>query len=328
MSQIAGHDLTKPQYLQDQESGLSRLTPKVFDMATQRWQAMESVTTEDAAKLNEVELSQRGLRLVTYNVWFSEYRQWIRAQALFSILRSTDAHVICLQEVTPKFLAWLREQSFVQANYALSDSVGTTLRGSELAYGVVLLARRELHLSWLRLYELPSQMSRALLVASIPLQGHAIHVGTVHLESLDSSQVRQQQLTRILEIIAEGEPASAVLAGDMNFTDGAAEERLLRRAEFVDSANCGCTMPFDDVSGRPTRIDRVFVHSSGGSWRLLPGTALLLGEAPAVTLPPSRNLNTSTISLKHQAIHPVPLFFLENNPGEPSKCESGGRQES
>ena len=97
------------------------------------------MSPEDAARLNEAQLSQRGLRLVTYNVWFSEYRQRIRAQALFGILSATKADIVCLQEVTPKFLSWLREEDFVRTNYALSDSVGTTLRGSELAYGVVLL---------------------------------------------------------------------------------------------------------------------------------------------------------------------------------------------
>ena len=291
-SEVRGRDDTKPQYVEDQEHGLSRLTPKVFDEGTHRWRPVDAVTPvthDDAARLNEAELSQHGrLRLITYNVWFSEYRQWTRARAVFEILKSIKADIVCLQEVTPKFLAWLREEDFVQTLYALSDSVGTTLRGSELAYGVVLLVRRGLHVSRLHLYELPSQMSRAVLVASLPLPTHELRVATVHLESLDATNLRIQQLKRICQILIEGEeqgPAcssSSILCGDMNFDDGAPEEQVLCQAEFVDSANCGCTMPYDDVRGKPVRIDRVFVRSTAGSWRLLPGPSQRFGEAPAV----------------------------------------------
>ena len=282
-SEVAGHEDSKPQYVEDQEQGLSRLSSKVFDVAAQRWRPAEPVSPEDAARLNEAQLSQRGLRLVTYNVWFSEYRQQIRAQAIFGILSATKADIVCLQEVTPKFLSWLREEEFVRTNYALSDSVGTTLRGSELAYGVVLLVRRELHLSSLRLHELPSQMSRALLLASLPLPTHELRVATVHLESLDATVLRLQQLTRICTILNEDGQASSVLAGDMNFGDKAPEEQVLCQAGFVDSANCGYTMPFDDVNCQPLRIDRVFVSSApGGSWRLLPGHCQRLGEKPAI----------------------------------------------
>ncbi|CAE7572359.1 TDP2 [Symbiodinium necroappetens] len=281
--EVAGHEDSKPQYLEDQEHGLSRLSPKIFDEAAHRWRPTEAVSPEDAARLNEAQLSQRGLRLVTYNVWFSEYRQRIRAQALFGILSATKADIVCLQEVTPKFLSWLREEDFVRTNYALSDSVGTTLRGSELAYGVVLLVRRELHLSSLLLHELPSQMSRALLLASLPLPTHELRVATAHLESLNATQLRLEQLTQICKILTEDGQASSVFAGDMNFGDKAPEEQVLCQAGFVDSANCGHTMPFDDVHCQPLRIDRVFVSSApGGSCRLLPGPCQRLGEKPAI----------------------------------------------
>ena len=60
---------------------------------------------------------------------------------MFRLLAAQQADVIALQEVTPTFLMWLRDEAWVRDTYFLSDSVGTTLRGS-FAYGVIFLVRR------------------------------------------------------------------------------------------------------------------------------------------------------------------------------------------
>eukprot|EP00434_Breviolum_minutum_P042549 symbB.v1.2.037876.t1/scaffold5719.1/size24260/2 len=122
--QVLGHE-APPEFLQDQAKGLSRLKGKVFD--GDRWVSLE-VPHCNAAELNSAAASQ-SLSVVTYNVWFSDFRQKPRAEALFAILEHEDADIICLQEVTLLFLSWLRKEPFVQESYMLSDVLGTTFQG-------------------------------------------------------------------------------------------------------------------------------------------------------------------------------------------------------
>jgi len=94
----------------------------------------------------------------------------------------------------------------VRQRYALSDAVGTTLQGSDLAYGVIMLLRHGLALRFLRLYTLPTRMSRAALIAGILIGCHELRVATAHLESLDKGFTmpvddglgRQTRIDRVL----------------------------------------------------------------------------------------------------------------------------------
>ena len=56
-------------------------------------------------------------------------------------MENSDADVICLQEVTPFFLQLLTEQDWMRKRYILSDSIGTSLKGSQLAYGVIIAVK-------------------------------------------------------------------------------------------------------------------------------------------------------------------------------------------
>ena len=122
---------------------------------------------------------------------------------MFRLLAAQQADVIALQEVTPTFLMWLRDEAWVRDTYFLSDSVGTTLRGS-FAYGVIFLVRRaaSLRVESLALHTLPSLMSRAALKATIalavphvegmpgPSEEVNLDIATAHLESLAATATR------------------------------------------------------------------------------------------------------------------------------------------
>mmetsp|Transcript_42939 Transcript_42939/g.66892 ORF Transcript_42939/g.66892 Transcript_42939/m.66892 type:complete len:463 (+) Transcript_42939:22-1410(+) len=311
-----------PQYVKDQEAGLSRLEAKVFDHQASRWvasnranvlstsleippsdQEVQERSNETCEHCNTALLEKGSLRLVTYNVWFEKRRQKERAHALFVILKNSDADVICLQEVTPVFLTWLRDESWVREHYFLSDSVGTTLKGSQLTYGVIMLWKRSIMLSSLSLYALPTNMNRSALVAVFPICSHELRVATVHLESLDNEVLRSQQLERIFQIVHnatfstqmhvedEKEMATygaAILAGDMNFDAGSLEDSVVVKACFSDSweflkvptDDRGITMPADDCTNAPSRIDRIFLGPASQtctSWKLVPTSMRRLG---------------------------------------------------
>lgn len=294
---VVGMDTSKPQYVLDQEAGLSRLQPKVFDSDARRW------VVQTAAELAmESDEACGALRLLSYNVWFSEHRQHARAEALFAILEQEDADIVCLQEVTPPFLGWLCQQEWARGRYAVSDVVGTTLKGSSLVYGVLMLIRRRLVVRSICLHALPTSMNRAVLVASLSLGELQMRVATVHLESLNNAAVRMQQLERILGLLTmEGSDGrcTVILAGDMNFDDGSPEEAVVQKHGFgdcwlacapasmdkADHVQLGITMPEDDFLDVSTRIDRVFLGPSpqGEPQRLTVSQMHRLGIESTVT---------------------------------------------
>jgi hypothetical protein len=79
-----------PDYVKEQESGISRLVPRAFDASSGRWVPFSD--NGDAA-----EISSTNLRVVSYNVWFDKQNQHARATALFGILAKEDADLIFLQ---------------------------------------------------------------------------------------------------------------------------------------------------------------------------------------------------------------------------------------
>ena len=183
----------KPKYIKDMEEGIYHRTPRAFQNG--RWrdlkptdQQLNGQESRDAA----ARIHSKGLTVVTYNVWFSKHRQRERALSLFSILENSDADVICLQEVTPFFLQLLTEQDWMRKRYILSDSIGTSLKGSQLAYGVIIAVKKPTPISMFTLHNLPSRMNRRMLRVSIyapeTVGNHQeksavqLVVGTVHLE--------------------------------------------------------------------------------------------------------------------------------------------------
>ena len=302
---VVGREEEKPQYVRDQEAGISCLTPKVFCPSNNRWVPAPAAAAISEEAVTAATPGAAPLKLVTFNVWFDKRRQERRARALLALVEREDAHFVCLQEVTPLFLGWLREAPWVRARYALSDAVGTTLRGS-FTYGVLLLVRRDVAWESCALHALPTRMNRAALVARATVApGLAVRVATAHLESLDNAPVRDGQLALILDAlraspggaaeaadgVAEHTVGAVLLAGDMNFDEGAGEEARAVERGFADcwgavprtaaddALSDGCTMPYDDVTGRGSRIDRVFALERTA---LVPCAMRRLGMDPLV----------------------------------------------
>eukprot|EP01052_Picozoa_sp_SAG31_P025299 SAG31_NODE_2210_length_6179_cov_78.720230_7_plen_205_part_00 len=151
----------------------------------------------------------------------------------------------------------------------------------------MLVSSARLAVEALQLHDLPSAMGRKLLLAKLrPSRGggEAFMVGTVHLESLDNAATRALQLRAIWAALASGgscesradeasqiHPAGAVLCGDMNYdpADGVEEAAAMPDGavdcwlEVHGAGVPGFTMPIDDVTQKPTRIDRFFSLCNG-----------------------------------------------------------------
>ncbi|OQR85928.1 hypothetical protein ACHHYP_11178 [Achlya hypogyna] len=228
------------------------------------------------------------LRVVTWNVWFDRLAQAQRYEALFAQVLALAADVVCLQEVTPQFLAAVEHSVLLQAVYTHSPA-------PVYPYGCLILARRTLEPAFDHV-PLPSRMDRVLIVCRVI--GGA--VGTVHLESLNSPIVRDEQL-RVCEA-ALAPFTNAILCGDFNFDDTQAwgswhrpsnaplENDVLatvlhayvdvwtylrphdRGATFDGGNNPRCIADPLEVM----RYDRIMLKR--GAWT--PGSIALLGEAP------------------------------------------------
>ena len=118
--------------------------------------------------------------------------------------------------VTSFVLQQLLQQPFIRERYYVSDVDGRTFNGW---YGVVLLIDIHLPVMHLNLVDFPrSSMGRRLIFADVKLnENELLRIGTVHLESLDSEQERENQLNLIQNVFSVS-PATYILMGDFNFS--------------------------------------------------------------------------------------------------------------
>ena len=156
------------------------------------------------------------LRVLTWNVWFDNHEFNRRAHAMFRVFEQLSPDVICLQEVTPKFCHLLHQEARRDRSW-LSSYVCTDKDFSGISvdpYSVMILCKSK-YTPVFSEHEFPTEMNRKLLVSTICLSNEKfVHIGTVHLESLNYPRVRQQQL----EVCAQALPCdSSILCGDFNF---------------------------------------------------------------------------------------------------------------
>lgn len=230
-------------------------------------------------------------RVLTYNIWFSDKYQPMRFQSLCDILSKSNAQIIGLQEMTKHVLQQLLEQPFIQQRYYISDVDGRTFNGW---YGVVLLIDLHLFISNVNVFSFPqSNMGRRLLLADIKLdENELLRIGTVHLESLNSRQERQNQL-QIAQNIFNYTPATCILMGDFNFNAHQQEniEQFKALPNWIDvwarlmgTQNPGFT--YDTEANAMTkannesidrsRIDRIILKSQ----TIIPTEIEILGTKP------------------------------------------------
>lgn len=227
-----------------------------------------------------------GLRIVTFNIWFGDYHWAERATALCTLLKSLDADVIALQELTPRVLKVLLDQPW-------AGSYEFSARSSEpvTPYGTLLMARGPI-LSFTR-KALFSHQGRCLdLVRFVD----GTSVATVHLESRSTAElVRCQQLDEIFGRDDQGRALSEhhpqVLVGDFNCVPGSVEEASIP-AGFIDAwpshrdRAAGHTVDTDVNTlawmqknrSKRQRIDRIFID--GARWCVNDDAIERIGVSP------------------------------------------------
>ncbi len=221
------------------------------------------------------------LTLLTWNVWFSAFKQAERTAALLDELDWRAPEVVALQEITLDSLELLLAHPSIRSRYHVSDIEGSTFE----RYGVLLLSRSPF--SELALLPLPSEMGRRVVVGKLP---NGLAIATVHLESTASCAAARANQLSILQPALKRYTPDFVLMGDMNFSPESALECAALDPDLIDAwaalrpTKAGFTVDSqrntmrrrfdDDPVGR--RIDRVFAHST--RWRL--DSIALTGNEP------------------------------------------------
>ena len=131
----------------------------------------------------------------------------LRIAGVLDCVRSADADVVCLQELTHWSMEIFRD--------ALTATHHVSHWGEQGAYGVAMFVKKTLvsDATPFTLHRIPTGMGRFLLSTVV----HGVLVCTCHFESLAQAPTRKQQLEAYARL-AESMPGSpCVLCGDFNF---------------------------------------------------------------------------------------------------------------
>ncbi|ETO16377.1 hypothetical protein RFI_20968 [Reticulomyxa filosa] len=254
-----------PAYLDESTSATKTLPIYTFDVKKGRWigKSEESTTStktkvksSDDKKEKPVETTTdnniKELVIISFNVWFANEKWQERQQKLLQILKGKNPDIICLQEVTPRFMEGfckgiskknkkickkkkkkppflMHVDNFICEGYDISDNmVGNTVN----PYGVLIATRKKtVPMTRLEISSLPSNMARRLVSAKVG--PYDWWINTVHLESLNNTPYRVAQLKLIFNDYMGKQGENCMLMGDFNFGERDEENAHLSK-NFLD----------------------------------------------------------------------------------------------
>lgn len=298
------------------EHGISRhalLIPKYFSMKLVRpenvsylrvlrfsngaWTRLVPPAAEDMSWLGSAKIlpvvggtlksyNKEPFSVLTYNVLFDRpvrpnfedptFHAKERFEHAFQYLHETHATVICLQEVTARFLGMLMDQPWVRQSYYVAD-VGETIE----PYGQLVLSRIPFYKC--RSYQFGHKSHKRCLLADFVIDDHVLTVANSHLpagkggnDTPDDIRQRDGQLKRILWLLDHVSSHDQILCGDFNFGDDSHENAILDQTSLIDcwkvlrASEPGYTSDIHRNSltrvmcpeEPPVRLDRILVRSA------------------------------------------------------------------
>lgn len=238
-----------------------RVPVGTFDAGSNRW--------IDGAACGAVTLD--ALSITTFNSWFNDYHAEQRYLAIADLLSRSAPDVMVFQEVTPTALAVFLAQPWIREGYRRAEVTGGALGN----YGMLLLSR--LPIDRVTYTRLPTRLARGFLLADFTINGRAVAVAAIHLESgKASARLRARQLRRIFRALRRSE--NAIVAGDFNMRDA---ENGQIRAPFRDVWTL--LRPHDDGFTEDTSINLMRLDSKDKHRQVRFDRVLLKGDAWAPT---------------------------------------------
>eukprot|EP01083_Nonionella_stella_P079194 217089_1 len=242
-----------PQYLALYLGPTTKQLPSyIYSESDKKWIGITHETKEqkdDAQHHNRHHVKE--LVIVSYNIWFADQQWQERQQKLLSMLEEINPDIVCLQEVTPRFLVGFCDNKYIQNNFELTDQKESKC-STVSPYGVMIGCNRnknKLSMIDVKISALATNMRRSLVSSCLQLNGdQTLWINTVHLESLMNADVRVHQLNNIFNFYMNDQ-GDAMLMGDFNFGDAAQENDCISK-EFVD-----CWLEYKNVLIANTAVD-------------------------------------------------------------------------
>lgn len=175
---------------------------EAFDESRHRWTKVDAGGDVDRDELT----------LTTFNIWFDEYFEDLRHRSIAELLCRDMPDVMVFQEVTPAALDVFSAQPWIRAHYRRVAVVNADLGN----YGMLMLSR--LPIDRATYTRLPTRLARGFLAAEFTINGVAVVICSIHLESGKASvELRARQLGRVLRALSGSD--DAVVLGDFNMRD-------------------------------------------------------------------------------------------------------------
>jgi len=216
------------------------------------------------------------LKLITWNICFDEKLMDQRFNFILEQIKLSNPDVCCFQECIPEFIGLMTTDNFWLDNYDFSD-----LDFVSSGYGTLVIAKKYLEFQF-KLYDLTSRMNRKLVVGT----NLDLTVGSVHLESLNSREIRSIQLEEIAGLLESYGSPSIVLCGDFNFCSNSnylnpqtplENDSLVKYLpEYKDLYTDQKTAYTWSSGRRQMRLDRIMLKSN----IITPISKKLLGTSP------------------------------------------------
>ena len=163
------------------------------------------------------------MRLLTYNIWFSDHYMAQRMRAIFDIIAERKPDVVALQEMTH---AHWKECS----THAAFKRYTWTEPPAGAAYYTMIGSVFPQAAPPIRTPFTASQMGRDLLASTLDTPHGRVVVGTSHLESLQFAARRKKQIAQSLHALSGDE---VIFCGDTNI-----DESLDGDVQVCESTAC------------------------------------------------------------------------------------------
>ena len=200
----------------------------------------------------------------------------VRADNIIKILEDSNADIIGLQEVIPRFLKKLLTCKWVRDSYYITETTGDSFCG----YGNIIMSTLRPSAFYTR--PLESLMGRQLVMGEFRLTSpagnpHILRIGCVHLESLSGNhELRNFQFKQIAPALlypVAGTKVHAILMGDFNLDPESQEEIDSVKKELPEFSDCWVTcnnnipgptrfVNYPENGKHPVRYDRILTYST------------------------------------------------------------------
>jgi endonuclease/exonuclease/phosphatase family metal-dependent hydrolase len=174
------------------------------------------------------------LKIMSWNIYFDDTNDSQRYSSILATIRNQKADIVCLQEVTDKFI------TLISNSNVLDDYAFINLNGKGAYKNIILSTLNNIQSGTI---SLPTNMNRYAPFVVTEFNSHNIKIVNLHLDSLLSdTTLRIKQLEKINKVTKADK--QLIICGDFNFGDNDVENKYIVK-HFNDAGKGIKTYTYD-----------------------------------------------------------------------------------